>query len=353
MSDFDPESQFREWKGDFSQSEEAKEQAAWAEKVRLAEEKKEWIASRKAEERARAGRKALRVLLIALPLALLLLALGLLGYPGFQALRASEAARVGNLEKAEELYREAASWQVFDDLFHVGQKADALRLTRRLNACSAGLPEEQIPKGAVKLSGTAEGRNGPLTVVIWADGQKLYRISVTEHSENEGIGGEAARQLPARIYAAQRVDVDAVTGATISSQAICRAASQALNSDAAWAAGIYAWRFGAVTPMPSPTPTPGPKPRDVKVFFYENELEEFTEAVDESVLLHAEAYPEPLFEEGVQFRWSVSDPNAIRLSVSQDTRSCTVLCLMHVPGGVDLTVSCNGFEKTIHIYTKR
>ena len=352
MGEWDPESQFREWKGDFSQSEEAREQAEWEEKVRQREEKKEWIARRKAEERAKARKKALRVLFIALPLALLLGALGLLGYPGFQALRAGEAARTGDLQKAEELYREAGSWQIFDDLFHAGQKAEAVRLSRRLEACSAGLSEEQIPRGAVKLTGTAEGRNGPLTVVIWADGQKLYRVSVTEHSENEGIGGEAARQLPARIYAAQRVDVDAVTGATISSQAICRAASQALNSDEAWAAGIYAWRFGAVTPMPSPTPTPGPTPRDLKVFFYENELEEFTEAVDESVLLRAEAYPAPLFEEGARFQWRVSNAEAIRLSVSQDTRSCTVLCLRHIPGGVDLTVSCNGFEKTIHIYTK-
>ena len=352
MSDFDAEGQYREWRGDFSQSEEAREQALWEEKVRLAEEKKEWIARRKAQERAKARQKALRILLIALPLALLMGALGMLGYPGFQALRAGEAARAGDLRKAEELYREAAAWGVFDGIFRAGQKAETVRLARRLNECSAGLEEDQIPRGAVKLTGTAEGRNGPLTVVLWADGQKLYRISVTRHSENEGIGGEAARQLPGRIYAAQRVDVDALTGATISSQAICRAASQALNSDEAWAAGIYAWRFGAVTPMPSPTPTPGPTPRDLKVFFYENELEEFTEAVDESVLLHAEAYPAPLFEEGAVFQWRVSNTDAIRLSVSEDTRSCTVLCLRHIPGGVDLTVSCNGFEKTIHIYTK-
>ncbi len=351
MSGIDQESQFREWKGDLSLSEEAREMAAWTEKVRAEEEKAQWIAQRKAADRKAFLEKTIRVLLVALPLALVLATLVLLGIPGFTAIRAGDAQEAGDYAKAARLYARAGKWGLFDLFFDAAEKAEENRTALRLSTCSAGAADWEIPKSAARLTGTSEGRSGPITVEILADRDRIWRVTVTEHSENEEIGGQAAREIPGRIYRSQSVEVDAVTGATISSQAICRAVSQALNSDEAWAAGIYAWKFGAITPMPPPSPTVGPAPEEMKVFYYETELEEFTEKVGESVRLKVKAYPEADFGDAV-FQWSVSDERRIKITVSEDTKSCTVLCLKHEGGAVTLTVRCNGVEKQITVYTR-
>jgi DNA-directed RNA polymerase subunit RPC12/RpoP len=102
---------------------------------------------------------------------------------------------------------------------------------------------------------------------------------------------------------------------------------------------------------PTPSPTPTPVPDSVKVFFFEDEKDEFTEKVGEVVKLHAVAYPVELFPNG-PYTWSVNDESVIKLTVSDDTKECEVLCLKHQPGGVTLTVSCNGVEKKVIIYTK-
>ena len=102
---------------------------------------------------------------------------------------------------------------------------------------------------------------------------------------------------------------------------------------------------------PTPSPTPTPKPDNVKVFFFEDEKEEITEKVGEAVKLKAVAYPMDEFAEA-KFTWSVNDESVIKLTVSEDTRECEILCLKHQPGGVIVTVECNGVARQIRIYTK-
>ena len=115
----------------------------------------------------------------------------------------------------------------------------------------------------------------------------------------------------------------------------------------------------APTPMPdtviveppAPSPTPVPAPEAVKVFFFEDEKEEFTMQVGETEKFHAVAYPVEQFPNG-PYTWSVSDESVIQLTVSEDTRECIFTCLKAKPGGVTLTVECNGVAKQVHIYTK-
>ena len=102
---------------------------------------------------------------------------------------------------------------------------------------------------------------------------------------------------------------------------------------------------------PTPSPTPTPVPDSVKVFFFEDEKEEFTEAVGEVVKLKAVAYPVDQFPNAT-FKWSVNDESVIKLTVSEDTKECEVLCLKHQPGGVTMTVECEGVTKQVKIYTK-
>ena len=79
-------------------------------------------------------------------------------------------------------------------------------------------------------TGTADGRNGPLTVeVVLADG-KIENVTVTDHQETEGIGTIAVDGIPAAIVENQSISVDAVTGATITSEAILAAVTDALKT---------------------------------------------------------------------------------------------------------------------------
>ena len=90
--------------------------------------------------------------------------------------------------------------------------------------------DANVSADAVTLTGSAPGRNGPVDVEIVADAEKIYQISVTNHEETEGIGTVAVEKLPVAIYENQSLEVDAIAGATITSDAIKAAVVNALES---------------------------------------------------------------------------------------------------------------------------
>ena len=90
--------------------------------------------------------------------------------------------------------------------------------------------EKDVPSEAVTVSGTAQGRNGDVTVEVTATQDRIYQIRVTDQDETGGIGSVAVDQLPGAIYEAQSLQVDAITGATITSDAIKAAVRNALTS---------------------------------------------------------------------------------------------------------------------------
>ena len=104
---------------------------------------------------------------------------------------------------------------------------------------SAGVKKSQIPATAQTLTGTAPGRNGDITVTVVADENKLYQIKVTDQNETQGIGSEAVKALPEAIFEAQSLQVDAVSGATITSDGIKAAILNALSEG-----GIAPANFG-------------------------------------------------------------------------------------------------------------
>ncbi len=93
----------------------------------------------------------------------------------------------------------------------------------------AGVKDSEVPESALTLSGTAPGRNGDIAVTVVADNEKIYQIKVDEHKETDGIGTEAVKRLPAKIFQAQSLKVDAISGATISSNGIKTAIINALD----------------------------------------------------------------------------------------------------------------------------
>ena len=95
---------------------------------------------------------------------------------------------------------------------------------------NAGVADKDVPPEALILTGTAPGRNGDITVQIAATPERIYQIKVIDQNETEGIGSKAVTTLPGAIYQAQDLRVDAVSSATISSEAIKAAVTNALIS---------------------------------------------------------------------------------------------------------------------------
>ena len=94
----------------------------------------------------------------------------------------------------------------------------------------SGIMANYVPSSAKTLTASAPGKVGDVTVEIVADAKKIYKLSVLEHNETEGIGTMAVDAIPGAILEAQRLDVDAVSGATVTSDAIKLAAAKALES---------------------------------------------------------------------------------------------------------------------------
>ena len=95
---------------------------------------------------------------------------------------------------------------------------------------AAGAKDSEIPADAVTLTGTGAGRNGDITVEVIATADRIYRVTVTDQQETEGIGSVAVTKLPGEIYRAQSLKVDAVSGATLSSEGIRAAVINALEN---------------------------------------------------------------------------------------------------------------------------
>ena len=80
------------------------------------------------------------------------------------------------------------------------------------------------------LTGTAPGRNGDVTVEVVYSDNKIQSVKVTDHQETEGIADGALEQIPTAIVEANTPNVDTVSGATITSEAIINAVIAALES---------------------------------------------------------------------------------------------------------------------------
>ena len=79
------------------------------------------------------------------------------------------------------------------------------------------------------FSATARGFGGDVTVTLTIDGDRLVNVTAEGADETAGIGGTALEQLPQKMVKTNSVEVDGITGATFTSNAILTAAAQALS----------------------------------------------------------------------------------------------------------------------------
>lgn len=109
-------------------------------------------------------------------------------------------------------------------------------------------------------SASSNGFGGDVTVVIEVDADKIISVKATGEHETSGIGSLAVDKLPDEILKAQSAEIDGVTGATMSSNAIKSAAADAiakasgtsLSAEVKMKPGSYtasAWGFNPIGQM--------------------------------------------------------------------------------------------------------
>ena len=76
---------------------------------------------------------------------------------------------------------------------------------------------------------SAQGNNGPVEVSVTFDGEQITGVAVTAHSETAGIAEAPIEKIPAAIVAGQTLKVDAISGATMTSNAILTAVADCVQ----------------------------------------------------------------------------------------------------------------------------
>jgi uncharacterized protein with FMN-binding domain len=102
-------------------------------------------------------------------------------------------------------------------------------------ACSSTPAEEpaEEPSGEpTTLTGVGEGFGGPIEVEVTMEGETITAVEVVSHSESDGISDPAIEGIPAAIVEANSTEVDAVSGATYTSEGIIYAVNNAIDPDA-------------------------------------------------------------------------------------------------------------------------
>lgn len=77
---------------------------------------------------------------------------------------------------------------------------------------------------------TAKGFGGDVTVTVTLDGDKIIDVKASGEAETPEIGGRALEELPKKMIEANSTDVEIVSGATVTSNAVISAAKAAVSA---------------------------------------------------------------------------------------------------------------------------
>ena len=114
--------------------------------------------------------------------------------------------------------------------FRFSQLIPALLAVAALSAAPCFAEAVEVPADAVTCTGSAQGIDGDVVVEVVATADQIFSVTVTEQNETPGIGSVAVDTLPGEIVAAQSLQVEGISGATVTSSAIKDAVSAALES---------------------------------------------------------------------------------------------------------------------------
>lgn len=145
---------------------------------------------------------------------------------------------------------------------------------------STTTPTTEVPEGGYKdgtYQGSGTGFGGTITVQVTVSDGKITAVDILSASGETGSYFASAQGVVSKVLSSQSPNVDAVSGATYSSngiiQAVQNALSQAGNSDSA---------TPAATPTPTPKPAKKPK-KDTSVNYKDGVYEGQAEGFDGTV----------------------------------------------------------------------
>lgn len=101
-----------------------------------------------------------------------------------------------------------------------------------MTGCTNPAAGNKVAEGVYKpgtYSASAKGFGGDVNVTIEVDANKILTVNAEGKNETDGVGSKAIEQLPKKIVEEQKVDVDGISGATLTSNALLSAAKTALN----------------------------------------------------------------------------------------------------------------------------
>lgn len=81
------------------------------------------------------------------------------------------------------------------------------------------------------LTASAQGYAGEVTVTVKVNGDDIVSVEAVGEDETQGVGSIAIEELPDKIEEADSTDVDGVSGATKTSDAIKQAVDKALEGN--------------------------------------------------------------------------------------------------------------------------
>ena len=76
---------------------------------------------------------------------------------------------------------------------------------------------------------TAAGYAGDVTVEVEFDSEKILSVTILEHNETPTVADKALEEIPGQIVEQQTSEVDAVTSATLTSEAIKTAVADCIR----------------------------------------------------------------------------------------------------------------------------
>jgi RnfABCDGE-type electron transport complex G subunit len=110
-------------------------------------------------------------------------------------------------------------------------------IRRVMNVVGENFLGMEVEKAAIDLTkiadgtytGTARGFKSDVTVEVVVSGGKITSLEIVSHDDTPGISDNAVKGMPQRIIDAQSLEVDVVSGASMTSQGIINAVFNALK----------------------------------------------------------------------------------------------------------------------------
>lgn len=118
-------------------------------------------------------------------------------------------------------------------------------MREKLIACmlSLGLCASTAWAEPADFTATAQGFGGDVSVTLTVDEEKITACTIVGDAETAGVGSRAIEEMPAQIMQANTYEVDGVSGATVTSNAVREAAKQAMTE-----AGLIQENGGELVP---------------------------------------------------------------------------------------------------------